>query len=745
MTSELEDLKTCPKCQMPLEKAGSGSLTQWIKVCNCGRPGPDKSLDVPVNICATCGKRIEAGRTGTLTQWIFRADLCRCEAPAWIGNPDEAAVESSDTVEQLQMSEVEELPMEAGTFPVERYKPIRRIGMGASGTIYLCQDRLLKKKVAVKVLNSLSSEQLVSFQREAKATSQIEHPNIVKVFDFGVSDGKAPYMVLEYIDGLSLDQILKNEGALDLDDALPIFSQICDALSFSHNRNLFHRDLKPENIIVAGWKTPDVSIRVIDFGVGVIRQERTDQGKSVAGSPPYMSPDQAHGLTFDERSEIYSMGCVMFEVLTGRPPFQGSTALETISLHAHAEPPTLADGHGSAFFPEALEDLVANCLRKTPAERYQSMEELKNALLDLESEQHPRAATNESKLEQDRLTHQGLTRWIVVSLLAIGTIGSIIVFQSGRQPVKTIEVSPSPKTPKYKEPMLSDALDTLESDTWYKGKNGFGRVIWNSAPNINDNDFEQLTKESDVRCINVGITDNVTGTGFKYLKNAQLEDVFVQSTGLTDDGLREICEFKTLTSIRLAMASRLTLKGLGYLKTLPALESLNLTVMEIPDHALELISTMPKLTAVVFYNSHKIKASDLRYLSALRTMHYLDLSGTSLTNEIFPYIAKIKSLTNIRICNLDLTDENLELLAELPNLTDVGLADNPRLTDNALIKLGACKHLETVVLDRCSGITAAGKSRFKKEHPQVMIRSIVDSGVRIRESIEVLDDTEFLK
>lgn len=728
------DEKICPKCHMPLEKKGSGSLTQWIKVCNCGRPEPEKVVGEPIKICTVCGKRIEGGRTGTLTQWIFRADLCTCEAPTWVKEQLEAA-DNAPQEEAIELfEEGEELPMEPGSFPLDRYGPIRRIGMGASGTVYLCRDRLLKKKVAVKVLNNLSSEQLVAFQREAKATSQIIHPNIVKVLDFGVSDGKLPYMVLEFVDGLSLQEILEQKHSLAVEDAIPIFTQICDALSFAHKRQLFHRDLKPTNIIVVGWGTKNIDVRIIDFGVGILKQEKTEQGKSVAGSPPYMAPDQAIGRPFDERSEIYCLGCVMFEVLTGRPPFSGETALQTISLHAHALPPTLSEVHSSKTFEDSVETVIATCLSKAPDERYKDMEELKHAISEMSEN-----SIDERKLEVPISTPEPrsiMQAWGIVSgILLVSSIVSAIFV--GLMFNQSEPESKPRKKQAYQEPKLSDALDSMQTGTWYKGGNINGPLVWTSRPNLYDKDLKLLTKEKDVKRIAVGITDNITGLGFKHFLDRGILAVSVQSTGLTDEGLAEIAKMKTLEELRLSLCSNLTTKGMKSITTLPRLDNLNLTFMKIPDGSFEEISKIKTLTHLALFNSKNIKDSDIQLLSKIPDLEYLDLSSTNLSNDVIPVLSKFKSLSNLRLGNLNLNDDNLEYLCKIPNLTDLGLAQNA-ITDAGLAKLDNCKHLEVLVLDHCDRISVKAKAKFFKLHPRVTLQTISDTSVELENSMESL-------
>ncbi|MBX3151291.1 protein kinase [Candidatus Obscuribacterales bacterium] len=748
MTSDSEEIKNCPKCHMPLEKKGSGSLTQWIKVCHCNRPESDKTLASPINICAHCGKRSEIGRAGTLTQWIFRADICACDKPSWIASPDQAArdVALQDEGEQEDASEqLTEIAVDKSSFPIERYQPLRRIGMGASGTVYLCRDRLLKKKVAVKVLNNLTSEQLIAFQREAKATSQFEHPNIAKVFDFGVSDGNFPYMVIEFVDGHSLDELLVQRGSIDIEEALPIFVQLCDALNYAHERNLFHRDVKPTNIIVGGTSTGELRPWLIDFGVGVLRQEADQQDNSAAGSPAYMSPDQVNGRAFDERSEIYSFGCVMFEVLTGRLPFEAPTALEILSMHAHTPPPALSEFLDSNEFSEAIEDVIATCLEKSPADRFQNFADLKQALIEVgnletkpffnsQIEETPEVLGTTATASSYGGKHLAIA---AIVILLVCTAAGALIFRGEQKNSETVDTATKPRA--YEEPKLGDAIDTLESDTWYEGLDGTGNIGWTSGPNLKDEDFKQLLKEKDLSHINVSLTDFVTGTGFDSLRGRGVKEISIKSTGLTDEGLKVISELKTLEVLRICIESKITAAGMRELTTLPVLQGLNLNVMTVPDGSIESISKLTKLSLLSLYNARNIKVSDIARLVPLQQLSFLDLTGTRLNNSVIPYVVKFRNLAHLRLGNLDLTDENLDMLVTLPKLNTLWLAQNPRITDAGLAKLSKCQKLRFVVLTGCPGISKIARLRFKKEHPGVRLQSDSDAGSEVMESLEPLE------
>ncbi len=255
----------CIKCLRPREKK-TGSITQWIGICNCGAMA-DTAPRAAATDCRNCGKVINQARSGTITQWIFKENYCACLNP----QPRlESETKTSDqATKSVQRIDEEEIHFEHGKFPSERYKPLALLGSGAMGTVYLSRDRVLGKAVAVKVLNRLEREPLLSFQNEARATSKLSHPNIVKVLDFGSTDGGVPFMVMEYISGRSLESIIKEEGAINLDASLEIFW-------------LFECDLEPgASKIIA--RSPDISY----LGVADIIDTEVDDLVSV--SPQHLA------------------------------------------------------------------------------------------------------------------------------------------------------------------------------------------------------------------------------------------------------------------------------------------------------------------------------------------------------------------------------------------------------------------------------------------------------------------------
>lgn len=267
----------------------------------------------------------------------------------------------------------------------DRYQVLEVIGRGGMGTVLKASHLNLSKIVAIKLLNpGMLVDELSKgrFEVEAKAGSKLSHPNLVAVFDYGFTGGGDPYLVMEYVEGESLDQMIARLGRLDAAEFLNVFSQICKALQYIHNSGIIHRDLKPSNIMIQSIGE-DRYARLLDFGIakvvsdsGYTAQHLTATG-SVFGSPPYMSPEQCQGNKTDARSDIYSLGCVMYECLTGIPPFKGENALQTIFKQvSESAEPIKSSNHADM----QISAIISRCLEKDPDRRFNSVGELLSEL-----------------------------------------------------------------------------------------------------------------------------------------------------------------------------------------------------------------------------------------------------------------------------------------------------------------------------------------------------------------------------
>lgn len=259
------------------------------------------------------------------------------------------------------------------------------IGAGGMGTVYRALQEVIGRRVAVKVLRediAASPGAVSRFHREARAASQLTHPNVVTVHDFGQLPDGAMYLVLEFIDGLSLHQVQRSIGRLPVDRVGRIMGQVLDALEEAHSQGIVHRDLKPENVLLSHHAGNVDFVKVVDFGLARVSDEVTlTEPGELFGTPLYLSPEQARGLRADHRADLYAVGVMIFEMLVGRPPFEASSSVALLMKHMRTAAPRFTDVWPEARFPPALEALVLTALEKDPADRFQRAAEMRDALL----------------------------------------------------------------------------------------------------------------------------------------------------------------------------------------------------------------------------------------------------------------------------------------------------------------------------------------------------------------------------
>jgi len=388
------------------------------------KPKQKQQSDVKL-ICGTCGKPIADRPQSNVTRWLFQESRCTCR------KPDFALVASEASTPEMQLCTTDSA---ADVYEAvernlgDKYEVLSLLGRGGMGAVYKVRDRSLQQIFAVKVLKSNLVEDASSvkrFEREAQAASALTHPNLVAVYDFGVGREGAPYLVMDYVDGTSLEELIKKERFIDVPHALDIFSQVAEAASYAHVRGVIHRDIKPNNILITRAESGLDFVKLIDFGIAKVlpsearaTQNLTQTGE-IFGSPLYMSPEQCQGQRLDARSDIYSIGCVMYEALAGKPPFQGDNPVQTILKHINSDPTLFSELKLSYRIAPDLERVVMHCLEKQPGDRYQTADELFRDLERLR-EGKPIALKGKAAGSKARTARQRRSR-IVVTVSAAGT------------------------------------------------------------------------------------------------------------------------------------------------------------------------------------------------------------------------------------------------------------------------------------------------------------------------------------
>ena len=268
--------------------------------------------------------------------------------------------------------------MKIGQIIKDRYEIVEILGEGGMAFVYKAKDRQLQRIVAIKTLkpNYVNQKKFVErFRREAQTAANLNHPNIVQIFDWGIEE--EPYFVMEYIEGNTLTSVISGNKTIGLSDILYIGSQVANGLTEAHKRGLVHRDIKPGNIMI----TPDGKVKVTDFGIVSLQNEESDITKTgaVLGTASYISPEQAQGKPVSFESDLYSLGTVLYELISGQPPFSGDSPIATATKHLTDKPEKLSTYRTD--LPKALENAVLKLLEKKPSDRFKSAEDLRALLL----------------------------------------------------------------------------------------------------------------------------------------------------------------------------------------------------------------------------------------------------------------------------------------------------------------------------------------------------------------------------
>jgi eukaryotic-like serine/threonine-protein kinase len=356
--------QNCQTCLRPVNEAGSHPITQWQSFCKCDRtysPNAQFSIDV----CATCKKRVVSHSAGR----VDRLYLCSCETP----NPKSIpSFQKQKNQEEPVTLDLVSMGLDPESFPQERYSPIAILGQSDRADVILARDKQSGKKVAVKRFKQIKAEAFTSFEQDAKKNKQLSHNNIARVLESFIYS-QAPLMVSEYKDGFNLEQNLAIHGIPSHDVAVMILISICEALIYAQKESLLHRDLRPGNVIFLDDMNSDPSISITDFSLPKIK---ANEQFSESGDARYLSAEEARGLEYDERSEVYSIGSLGFALLTGRPPFQDGTARDIKNAHALKLPPRISDLNFQTGRPKDLEEVIERCLEKDPRVRFDSVAKL---------------------------------------------------------------------------------------------------------------------------------------------------------------------------------------------------------------------------------------------------------------------------------------------------------------------------------------------------------------------------------
>jgi serine/threonine protein kinase len=274
----------------------------------------------------------------------------------------------------------------------KRYQLLERFGSGGMALIYRGRDTLLGRYVAIKILREDQAHGAAfdrKFQNEARAAANLTHPNIVTVYDYGLDEGR-PFIVMELVPGTDLKSLLRKRGRFTVEEGIPLMVQACAGIGYAHRAGLVHCDVKPHNMLV----TPDNRLKVTDFGIAraLATLNPAERSDVVWGSPQYYSPEQASGHAPSPASDVYSLGVVTYEMLTGTLPFTSANAEELAHLHLEATP--IPPSEYIPDIPDALEEIILKVLSKEPSARYRTADQLGRVLMKFGTQHEAAAATS---------------------------------------------------------------------------------------------------------------------------------------------------------------------------------------------------------------------------------------------------------------------------------------------------------------------------------------------------------------
>ncbi len=351
-----------------------------------------------------------------------------------------------------------------GKIVSERYRVLSKLGEGGMGKVYLAEHIVIEKKVALKILSddfARKADLVARFMQEAKAASRIGHENIVDITDFGQTDAGSVFFAMEHLEGADLATVIRQNGPMPLARVKPIINQICRALGAAHGKGIIHRDVKPENIFLIERDGRADFVKILDFGIAKMSAldesgERLTRTGMIFGTPEYMSPEQARGDRSDHRVDIYAVGCIAYEMLTGDVPFHAETFMGVLTKHMFETPDSISVRAPDARVSPDVEAIVMRALAKSRDERFQTMRELAVALAATDGGDADAVWGQEGSGQYHAPAPTVLSRAapavpklkpssklpVVIGLALIATLGSLAVWRLKPQAVVPVVVAP---------------------------------------------------------------------------------------------------------------------------------------------------------------------------------------------------------------------------------------------------------------------------------------------------------------
>lgn len=617
---------------------------------------------------------------------------------------------------------------------VGNYEFLEFIGSGGMGVIYKAKNPVLKRLVAIKMLHSHLMSDVITrrFQQEAEAVSGLSHRCIIAVHDYGVSEHGQPYMVMDFIDGKPLSEILR-KGPLSVEAAINIAIQLAHALQHAHDRNVLHRDLKPSNIMVSDYDCAFPEVKIVDFGIAKILESdstKVTQTGELLGTPQYMSPEQCQGGELDARSDIYALGCVLFEAITGKPPFSGSSMVSVIVDQISKPARTLSEVRPDMKFPQPLEDLMAKALAKDPADRYQSMKLMLDDLTKVQAlvgRPEKLDATGARQMRWNREQRQLVLISLAAGFSLLGVAGSSIMLTNmigkamlGRVSSAQLEESARldklltlerTKMVRYLDPKRMD--DKFFSE-YFNTDLGISALDLSNSQ-ITDKSLTILPTQKSLHFLSLDGT-KITDAGISNLRTLhELLELHLDSTGLTDRGMKYLAEITSLKNLSV-QGDEITNDGLKSIAGLQ-LRSLFFSGAPVTDDVFKDIASMKQLQRLGFRACKNIRGDGIKNLDSLPSLQFVDASNCNLSPAGIAAIGRLQHVIALEFGFNGVTTDGIKSLSGMPSLEYLNL-NGSKVDASWIPLLGKIKRLKSLSLNSCS-IDAKTLALFPKYLPNL--------------------------
>lgn len=634
--------------------------------------------------------------------------------------------------------------MQEGDVIEGRYRVEKKLGQGGMGMVFRGHDLRNNKAVAIKSLFPNTPDIVIKrFHAEAIALGALNHPNIMTVQHFGQGkdDGQL-YLVMDLIKGDSLNTMIEKRGSQTFFDVLPIFERICRGLRYAHMKGVLHRDIKPSNVMMSSDRSKDDSVKLVDFGLAKYadkEQELTKTGAAM-GSPPYMSPEAVYGKHTDERSDIYSLGCTLFEMIAGRPPFTGEMPFHVMMAHVNKLAPTISEVSGKEC-EEEVEAFVAKCIKKDPNDRFQNMDDLIKALEKVKTTLTDKKRASEGILasgiyasgafiaERKRLADEWLKRntklaSIIGAVLILGT-GGVIGYQNwlDSQAKNDVQEGFSAVSDAIAKPENEELiLDMTEGKSTYdagahliKDKSSrFDSCLLSGEMNLEQvkQAVEPYKKMKVFQFEQLEVDDEC----YKYILGLGMEKIVLYNTKLTPSLLEQIGKTKSINHLQILKCDNIPQGVLDGLAKSTSISNIELECGFEYKNVGNVLGRMKQLLAIVFLNT-SLSESDITSIVRGVNLGWLSLKHCRLEPDALTNIKDAKICRLLEFPDTGLTVEQLAQIGQVPHLYSLNL-HRTGTTDDGLPGLYGSRELNNINLTK-NNVSPDAVARMKENMPKL--------------------------